>query len=169
MFMKPIIGVPMFLVNRNSDLNIGENILMKIGQRIREARKAAGMTQDQLATKVGMKQNSISELEKGDSAGTTNVAKFAQALRVNALWLETGMGDRSTSAVLDLDSEGGDSVNDIVAKVNAMVALELITEKEANILIGYRVASEEGKTQIEDIAILAERDQLLVVHDKAKS
>lgn len=156
----------MFLVNRNSDLNIGENMQMKIGQRIREARKAAGMTQGQLAAKVGMKQNSISELEKGDSAGTTNVAKFAQALHVNALWLETGAGDRAPNGAHLALVDG--SADDIASQLESMISLKLITTREASLLRNFRMASMDGKEKIEAMSELAERDQLFVVHNQAK-
>lgn len=69
-----------------------DNIGMSIGSRIREARQAAKLTQKALAQKVGMAQASLSELETGESAGTTLVASLAAALGVNPLWLETGKG-----------------------------------------------------------------------------
>lgn len=67
---------------------------MSIGTRIKEARRDKKLTQKQLADKVGIKQPTLSELENGDSAGTTMVASFAAALGVSALWLETGKGDK---------------------------------------------------------------------------
>lgn len=157
----------MFFVNRNSDLDIGENVGMNIGQRIREARKAAGMTQGQLASKVGLKQNSISELEKGDSASTTHMAKFAQALRVSALWLETGAGRRAVTEGDQID--GGATVDDITAQLESMIKLNLISQREARLLRRYRMASEDAKDKIETYADLSERDQLFIVHDQAKS
>lgn len=68
------------------------NIGMSIGERIRDARKRAKLTQKQLAVKIGISQGALSELETGASEGTTYVASFASALGVNALWLETGKG-----------------------------------------------------------------------------
>lgn len=65
---------------------------MSIGSRIKEARKAAKLTQKELAKKVGMAQASLSELETGESQSTTLVASLAAALGVSALWLETGKG-----------------------------------------------------------------------------
>lgn len=65
---------------------------MSIGSRIREARRAAKLTQKELAKRVGMAQASLSELETGESNSTTMTASFAAALGVNALWLETGKG-----------------------------------------------------------------------------
>lgn len=91
--MGPIIGVPILSVNRNSYLNRADNIGMSIGTRIRDARKQANLTQGQLAARVGVKQSTISELETGESAGTTLIASFAKELGVPALWLETGKGE----------------------------------------------------------------------------
>jgi phage repressor protein C with HTH and peptisase S24 domain len=56
------------------------------------------MTQRELAAKVGIKQPTLSELETGESAGTTNLASIAAALGVSALWLETGKGDSTVRA-----------------------------------------------------------------------
>ena len=57
-------------------------------------RKEKKMTQQELCTKVGMRQSTLSELERGDSASTTLIASFAHALGVTALWLETGKGPK---------------------------------------------------------------------------
>lgn len=92
-----------FQSQHNSDWNTNcepaYNIGMSIGERIREARKRAKLTQKQLATKVGISQGALSELETGESEGTTYVASFAAALGVNALWLETGKGLPGPGAV----------------------------------------------------------------------
>lgn len=90
--MSDSIGTPILSVNRYSDLVPQDNIGMSIGSRIREARRAAKMTQKELAKKVGLAQASLSELETGESQGTTMIASFAAALGVSALWLETGKG-----------------------------------------------------------------------------
>lgn len=79
---------------------------MSIGSRIREARKRAKMTQAQLAAKVGMGQGSLSELETGESEGTSLIASLAAALGVNALWLETGKGLPGDSTETRGDEEG---------------------------------------------------------------
>jgi phage repressor protein C with HTH and peptisase S24 domain len=92
MFMNAIIGTPILEVNRYSDLMPTDNIGMSIGSRIKEARRAAKLTQKALAQKVGMAQASLSELETGESQGTTMIGSFAAALGVSALWLETGKG-----------------------------------------------------------------------------
>lgn len=62
--------------------------------RLRHARKLRGLTQDELATKSGIKQGSISDLERGESKtyrGATLVA-LAHTLKVSPEWLAQGRG-----------------------------------------------------------------------------
>lgn len=70
-----------------------ENSGMNFGQRLKAARKFGGLTQTQLATKVGMDQTTVSDLERGKSNSSSFCASIAQACGVDALWLETGQGD----------------------------------------------------------------------------
>nr|WP_280140202.1 XRE family transcriptional regulator [Azotobacter beijerinckii] len=65
---------------------------MNFGQRLRAARKFAGLTQVQLAAAVGMDQTTISDLERGKSGSSSFCASIAAACGVSALWLETGDG-----------------------------------------------------------------------------
>lgn len=65
-----------------------------IGHRLKTARKLRGLTQQELAKLSGVKQASISDLERGESKsyrGTTLVS-IAQSLKVRPDWLETGKG-----------------------------------------------------------------------------
>lgn len=62
---------------------------------MKQARKAAKMTQIELARRSGLNQSTISDLEVGKSQGTTYIATLAAALGVSALWLETGKGTMS--------------------------------------------------------------------------
>lgn len=65
---------------------------------MKQARKAAKMTQIELAKRSGLNQSTISDLEVGKSQGTTYLATLAAALGVSALWLETGKGAMSPDA-----------------------------------------------------------------------
>lgn len=106
MSMSHIIGIPIRQVNRYSDSHIGNNTGMSIGKRVRKARKAKGLSQAQLAAKVGISQSTLSELEGGDSASTGYTASLAAALGVSALWLESGRGPERplpTSDASELD------------------------------------------------------------------
>lgn len=63
----------------------------EFGQRLKAARSAAKMTQKTLATKVGIGQSTIAELEKTGN-GSSHVPAIAAALKCSALWLATGEG-----------------------------------------------------------------------------
>lgn len=105
---------------------------MLIGQRIKSARNDAKMTQGQLGAKVGMSQSAISELETGESASSTLIASLAAALGVNALWLETGKGDRH-----------GQVTSVATGRGEARTAL---TYEDAEVLLDlYRRADERGR------------------------
>ena len=63
-----------------------------LAQRLRLARKARKLTQDQLAQAAGENQPNISKLELGTISQTTAIARIADALRVPVRWLELGEG-----------------------------------------------------------------------------
>ena len=64
-----------------------------IGQRVKAARKYAGLTQVQLAAKAKMDQTTISKLEKGHNTKSAFCVRIAVACGVSPVWLETGQGD----------------------------------------------------------------------------
>lgn len=140
MSMYDSIGTPIFDVNRNSDPSRNDNIGMSIGTRIREARKLREMTQKELAAKIGIKQSTLSELETGESAGTTYLARIAAVLRVNALWLEAGKGPRDSQSAADASQAGGTGFFDLRAE----------TAEELRLLGIYRMASEREREAIDD-------------------
>lgn len=65
---------------------------MTIGQRVRQARKAARLNQTELAEKIGVKQATISELEIRHAASSKHLVDIALALGVSPVWLATGEG-----------------------------------------------------------------------------
>lgn len=70
--------------------------------RLKEARKAAGMTQKQVAEAVGITQPSYSELENGRSYGTRYIAQIALLLEVNPVWLATGEGAMRATTIEEI-------------------------------------------------------------------
>jgi len=62
------------------------------GNRLRQARKHAGLNQTQLAKKTGLAQSTISSAERLGNGSTDN-AVYAKACGVSAHWLETGDGE----------------------------------------------------------------------------
>lgn len=81
-------------VNSYFYLNLKENIGMSIGKRVKAAREEKGLSQQELANAVGMKQPTLSALETGDANSTSKIASIARELGVNAYWLETGNGNK---------------------------------------------------------------------------
>ncbi|MBA2689638.1 MAG: helix-turn-helix transcriptional regulator [Burkholderiales bacterium] len=67
---------------------------MTIGSRIKEVRKERGLSQVELANLAGVKQSSISELERGESKqpNAANLLKISRLLGVSPDWLIHGKG-----------------------------------------------------------------------------
>lgn len=63
-----------------------------IGERLKKARKYAGMTQLDLAKAIDAKQGAISDLENGRNNSSTKLVEMAICTGVNAEWLSTGKG-----------------------------------------------------------------------------
>lgn len=63
-----------------------------LAERLREARKAADMTQKTLGDAVGVSQAAIQKIETGRAAQTTRLLDIAKALRVRPEWLSSGTG-----------------------------------------------------------------------------
>jgi transcriptional regulator with XRE-family HTH domain len=60
-----------------------------VGERVRQRRKALGMTQEQLEEASGVPQGSISRIESGiaEDVYASTVIGFAKALQVSTDWL----------------------------------------------------------------------------------
>ena len=56
-------------------------LALEVGERVREAREAAGLTQRELATRMGTSQAAVARLEAGGTGATlTTLQKVASAL-----------------------------------------------------------------------------------------
>ncbi len=66
---------------------------MKFSERLLKAREHAGLTQDQLAEKSGVKQGTISKIERGESDSSTFTVQLAMACGVRAEWLALESGE----------------------------------------------------------------------------
>lgn len=65
---------------------------MELKDRLKHARRYAHLTQSELAERAGIKQASISEIERGLSRTSGHLVKLAQICGVNPLWLAEGVG-----------------------------------------------------------------------------
>lgn len=65
-------------------------LVMSVGKRVREARKLAGLSQQELAKAIGVTQPTLSELERGLSTSSTHLISIAKVCKVAPEWLQTG-------------------------------------------------------------------------------
>ena len=67
---------------------------MTQGERIKEIRKTLGLTLEKFGEKIGMKKNSISQIENGKNSVTEQVVKsICREYNVDYIWLTTVEGD----------------------------------------------------------------------------
>lgn len=79
---------------------------MELKDRLKLARKNASLTQAELAQRVGIKQASISEIERGLTRSSGYLIKIAQVCGVDPIWLSEGAGsiDSSTTSLKTMPS-----------------------------------------------------------------
>ncbi|PLT21535.1 XRE family transcriptional regulator [Psychrobacter sp. MES7-P7E] len=66
---------------------------MALGLRVKEAREHRGLTQGELADKIGWSQQALSTLEKRDSKKSAYASPIAKALDIDIDWLMGGTGE----------------------------------------------------------------------------
>nr|WP_267964128.1 helix-turn-helix transcriptional regulator [Halomonas sp. MCCC 1A11057] len=125
---------------------------MTIGERVRRARKYAGLTQKQLAEAVGIRQPTLSDLEKGDSRSSAYLVQIARACKVNADWLATGRGEMEASNnVTELHPKPVSSGDDLVIHDTEITEGEeplRPDEVELPYLREVEFAAGDGRTQV---------------------
>lgn len=72
---------------------------MTQGERIREVRKTLGLTLEKFGDKIGIKKNSVSQLENGINNLTEQMTKaICREYSVSEEWLRNGIGSMFASA-----------------------------------------------------------------------
>lgn len=69
-----------------------------IGDRIRKRRKELKLAVRDLARAVELAPSTVYDIENGHQDSSTKLHRFAELLRVNVRWLETGTGSRDPDA-----------------------------------------------------------------------
>ena len=92
-FIPPIYHVRERLATTNV-VECRENItpVNSIADRLKKAREAAGLTQPELATRAGVSQGTIGNVEAGLRKQPRGLLDIARALNVSPQWLATGTG-----------------------------------------------------------------------------
>ncbi len=91
------------------------------GDRVAGAREAAGMTQTQLARRLGVKKTTLIAWEEDLSEPRANrLSMMAGLLNVSIMWLLTGEGD-GTNGPVDID-EGAPDFSDVLTELREIRA-----------------------------------------------
>jgi DNA-binding response OmpR family regulator len=119
------------IIRNNINLEVKNNILTKLGEKIKSIRKGKGIKIKQLSTRSGLTESSISMIENGKiSPSITTINKIAMALSVHPIeffeiekhkkWIVSRRGERerlqfenSDNALEFLIKDGRDSKNEI--------------------------------------------------------
>ncbi|CAN7408031.1 helix-turn-helix domain-containing protein [Acidovorax sp. LjRoot74] len=97
----------MAALNHDRDISANTNVLdrscpitsvITIAERLKSAREAAGLRQDELAKKAGVTQGTIANIEGGIRKNPRELLAIARAVGVNAEWLKSGKGSRLADA-----------------------------------------------------------------------
>lgn len=64
-----------------------------LGERVKELRKTLKLTQREFANRIGMKQNSIGQIEIGRNPSDQTIISICREFNVNESWLRTGEGE----------------------------------------------------------------------------
>ena len=115
--------------------------MAKIGQRIREARRKAGLSQEALADKISVNRSYLSLVENGKSSPTFEfVEKIAQGidLRVEDITL----GEQGRYLVYDAEDEAPmyDGLSELLQDHHQMILMN-ITDEEIDVLRTIRLNS----------------------------
>ncbi|HIJ85971.1 MAG: HTH cro/C1-type protein [Magnetococcales bacterium] len=82
-----------------------------LSTRIRQARKYAGLTQKDLAERVGISQTAIHKLEGGGSRSSRKTISIALTCGVDPIWLDSGRGEMAlpgaSSYLSDVNGSAG--------------------------------------------------------------
>ncbi|MFA0994687.1 MULTISPECIES: XRE family transcriptional regulator [Pseudomonas syringae group] len=139
---------------------------MDLSERIKTARTRAGLTQREVADRVGIAQTAISQLESGKTQRSTYLFQIAEACGVSSVWLIAGAGAMGTAGDSTIDAEmernfkegyeeglklQKDATHEEhgVYTVQAVGENELTADEEVVIPFLREVPLREGKTAIE--------------------
>lgn len=95
---------------------------MELKDRLKYARKRAGLTQSELAERAGIKQASVSEIERGLSRTSGHLVRIAAICNVDVLWLSEGIGEPHEGVGTEISSDSipatsADQVRAMLARI----------------------------------------------------
>ena len=66
---------------------------MTLGERIKKVRKDLDLTQQAFADRLGMKRNSIAQVEMGRNTSDQTIISICREFGISETWLRTGAGE----------------------------------------------------------------------------
>lgn len=73
-----------------------------MGERVKELRKTLGLSGEKFGEKIGLKRNSLSQIETGkNNLSEQNILAICREFNVNEEWLRTGTGEMFKDMTLD--------------------------------------------------------------------
>lgn len=140
----------------------------KLKDRLTWARNRKGITQSELAHRAKVAQSTIASWENGARESGRKITALAEPLDVDELWLATGKGTpyRQARQVELATTQQAPGLPD---QLQAQILLGHLSEREAVLIHKHRMATEDGRRLIEDMADAAPKEELFIVHDKAQS
>ena len=109
--------------------------MITIGEQIRDARKALSLTQKEFSAALGMSENYIWQIEKGQrEPSDRTIADICRVFSISEHWLRTGEGE------MFRHRDRGDEIADIVSM---MLRDEMSPEMEAAVVVLSRASSEQ--------------------------
>lgn len=87
---------------------VGSPFFKSVSARIRLARRAASLTQVELAKQLGIGRSAVAQWERADGSrpSATHLAALAQKLNCSFEWIATGRGARVLNPCIVEESEG---------------------------------------------------------------
>lgn len=121
-----------------------------MNERIKQIRRELGLTQQEFAERIGLKQNSIALIESGKrNISDQAVLSICREYGINEEWLRTGLGEKRTS-------NSNSELEALTEKYNLSVADVILIEKYIGLKPGVREAVLKFMTDV--VASLQEPD-----------
>lgn len=108
-----------------------------LSERLKTVRKEAGLTQKELASRSGVSQTIVSELETGENSSSKELVEIAAVLGVEPLWLVKGKGPKRREGTLTVLDHG--IPNDVLEIARKLVLLPDEKLKAVSILLGIKL------------------------------
>lgn len=113
---------------------------MELKDRLKKARKHAKLTQVELAERAGIKQASVSEIERGLTRTSGYMVKLAQVCGVSPVWLSEGIGEMELGA--ESNVEAGPPITSPIRRIDIVGTAQLGQS-------GYWIGMELGEGFVE--------------------